>query len=367
MRGWTDGGTGHPVWRRIDPMLEEDLLGYLLNAVEPAQRRRIAARLKADPHLRRKLESLRSQLSAGSHEAQFDPPPGLREQTCNLVEGCHQHRLARGDVRLGGSESLVCCRQWSLRDVIVAAGVFLAAAMLFFPALANSRYRSHIDMCQRNLQQLGQALCEFSEIHAGQFPSVAVSGNRAAAGVYAPILVDDGYLIDTRVLVCPGSPLAENVSGWRVPTLAELDRARDRTLEQLKSTMGGSYGYTLGYVAGDRYQSPRSEGRDFFALMSDAPSLHLAGRRSSNHCGRGQNVLFEDFHVAFVADPDEAFHPPIARNALFVNRYGYAEAGADKNDTVIGGSGTPPLLIPSATKIPVKPAAPTAAPAGRFW
>jgi hypothetical protein len=167
-----------------------------------------------------------------------------------------------------------------------------------------------------------------------------VSGNRAAAGIYGPILVEMQFLADQHSLLCPGSRLAHESHRWRVPRLEEIDRAEGQHLSLLQRLMGGSYGYPLGYLADGRYCPPRNEGRTYFALMADAPSLHLEERRSSNHCGRGQNVLFEDGHVTFVIECTTL--PRI--DALFVNRFGYAEAGADKDDSVIGASYMPPLV-----------------------
>jgi hypothetical protein len=172
------------------------------------------------------------------------------------------------------------------------------------------------------------------------FPRIPVSGNRAAAGIYAPVLLDNQFISDPRLVICPASRLAEQIAGWRVPTLRELDAASPEQAYIWRRTMGGSYGYTLGYRDGNKCVPTRNELRSYFALMSDAPSLHLEGRRSSNHCGRGQNVLFEDGHVAFLVD----LSPGPIRDALFVNRDGFAEAGVDKTDSVIGGSSSPPLI-----------------------
>ena len=62
--------------------------------------------------------------------------------------------------------------------------------------------------------------------------------------------------------------------------------------------MGGSYGYCIGYVDQGVYQPTRNLGRPGFAIMADAPCEDRPGRQSDNHGGRGQNVLFEDGHVA---------------------------------------------------------------------
>jgi hypothetical protein len=318
----------------------EDLLGYLLNAVDGAERRRIEAVLRRDPQLRSKLAALREQLRTSNADGNLEPPEGLVEQTCDLVQGYDQLRRSRPEwfhERFGSSGT----RFWSLGDCLMFAGLVLVSAMLFFPAIANSRFRSDLRICERNLQRLGVAMYNFSDLNHGFFPSIPVSGNRAAAGIYGPILVHGGYIDDHRMLVCPGSSLADKIFEWCVPTLDDVDQARGIDLERLRRRMGGSYGYALGYLVEQRYHPPRNEGRAFYALMSDAPSLHLPGRQSSNHFGRGQNVLYEDGRVEFVVDHVRSR----LRDALFVNRLGFAEAGADADDSVIGGSDMPPIRM----------------------
>ncbi len=317
-------------------MHDEDLLGYLLDALDVEERQQIERALRHDLELRRRLERLREQLPP-REPVPCEPPAGLAEQTCDLVEGCH---VQCRDTGWTSRDPCVGRRGCSLADLAMAVGVFLASAMLFFPVLANSRYRSHLHACQFNLQRLGAALRGFSQLNQGRFPAIPVSGNRAAAGIFGPVLLEQEFLVDSRILVCPGSRLAREPGYWSPPTLEEIDRAEGQSLKRLHRRMGGSYGYTLGYRIGDRYFPPRDEGRSHYALVSDTPSLHLSGRRSNNHCGLGQNVVFEDGHVEFIVDPVEV----APRNALFVNRFGVAEAGADKDDYVIGRSDMPPLL-----------------------
>jgi hypothetical protein len=318
----------------------EDLLGYLLNAVDDPQRRQIEAALRRDPQLRRELAALRKQLESDDADSSFIPPAGLVEQTCDLVQGCQQ-RAAHEAARHRGDQTSGLSRVWSLTDTLMGAALFVVASMLFFPAIANSRFRSDIHGCERNLQRLSVAMYDFSNLNQGLFPSIPVSGNRAAAGIYGPVLYYGGYFEDRRLLVCPSSTLAERIREWYIPSLHELDLATGMHLGRLQRNMGGSYGYAMGYQMQWRYFPPRNEGRAFYALMSDAPSLHLPGRRSSNHFGRGQNVLYEDGHIEFLVDQSRS----MIRNSLFVNRYGYAEAGADKNDSVIGASDMPPIRL----------------------
>jgi hypothetical protein len=206
--------------------------------------------------------------------------------------------------------------------------------------MARSRYLAQVTHCQENLRQLGFALARYSEQHDGFFPVIPISGKRAVAGIYAPILYEAQYLDDPRTILCPGSALARQNADFRIPSLSELDQADGIQLRTLQRVVGGSYGYTLGNIGGQGYVTPRNRMRQYFALLADAPSLHLAGRQSGNHGGRGQNVLFEDLHVEFLQSPrNEALG-----DDLFRNRYGYVEAGLDEGDCVVVPSNVSPLL-----------------------
>jgi hypothetical protein len=335
--------------------MREDLLGYLLNALDDAERERVEDALRRDPELQRRLEELHEQLLWLADD-EAEPPPHLTDKTCDLVAAQQRHAAgepprptplvdpadrARREL-LGGSHSA------SLTDLVIGAGIFLAASFLFFPAIANSRYRSEIVACQYRLQRLGHALTEFSEVRNGLFPPVPTSGKRAVAGVYAPQLVHGEFLTEPCLLICPGSRLARQRDDWRVPTLEELDAAEGGRLARLQRSMGGSYGYTLGYQDADGYRSQRNEHRPHFALMADAPSFHRFAHQSDNHGGRGQNVLFEDMHVQFVRFGDRA----PSGDMIFLNRLGYAEAGLDKEDAVIVPSEIAPLVINRWDRLP---------------
>jgi len=66
-------------------MLDE-LLGYLLRAVDDDEHRRVAQRLEADREARRQLESLRLLLSPlETCRGDLEAPSGLAVRTCLLV------------------------------------------------------------------------------------------------------------------------------------------------------------------------------------------------------------------------------------------------------------------------------------------
>ena len=73
-------------------------------------------------------------------------------------------------------------------DMAMAATVLVAAILLIFPAIANSRFSARRAACQENLRELGTALTQYSQANGGYFPAVPSQGKLATAGIYAPVL-----------------------------------------------------------------------------------------------------------------------------------------------------------------------------------
>ena len=329
---------------------DPQLLGYLLGALEEDEQLVVEEQLRRDPSLREKLVTLRKRLELCEKALEeYDPPPGLARRTCHFIAAYAETHTAPqaastsartlspiGASFAGGRGS------WRWTDMTMVAGICLATLFLVFPALENSRFHSRLTACQDNLRQLGLALFQYSQHHHNYFPEVPQQGTLAAAGIYAPTLIHGGYLDDNRRVVCPNTSLAAD-GRFRVPTLTELESASDRELTELRSTMGGSYGYSLGYVEDGRYHPTRNLARPYFALMADVPDATYPGFQSVNHGGRGQNVLYEDGHVRFLTSP----RPAPDTDDVFVNDSGLVGAGSRRDDSVIAASSAVPLTFVS--------------------
>jgi len=322
------------------------LLGYLLGALEDDERAVLEEQLRTSAKLRQRLAGLRKQIERlRGASCEFEPPPGLARRTCHFIAAFAEAPPAQAPVAARAAPLPTPAQppsgeRWRWSDVSVMAGVMVTAVLLVFPAIESSRFRARVTACQENLQQLGTALVRYSEHHGKYFPQVPQQGNLAAAGIYAPALLNDGLLDSPQRVVCAGSSLAADRS-FQVPSLGQLQAATGRELERLRSLMGGSYGYSLGYVEDGRYVSTRNLSRPTFALMADAPSDTLPGFQSENHGGRGQNVLFEDGHVGFLTSPG----PIEDGDDVFVNDTGLVAAGDHRNDSVVAGSGAAPLVF----------------------
>jgi uncharacterized protein DUF1559 len=381
--------------------MRDHLLGYLLGALEPAEHELVESRLwqsrleqsppgescldddsrplDGDPpvsgcvspagsgvspagsgvspagsSLEHDLACLREKLDLLDDGDPYEPPAGLAARTCTFVAA-----------RAATATSLATCGApasrgplehlagpstgWRLPDMLVGSGIFIAACMLLFPAIANSRFNARRAACQNNLRAIGVALESYSDFHGGFFPLVPEHGRLAAAGIYAPLLRDLGLLDDPAVLICPASALAEECERFVVPTVEELRQAPEARLAGLWRVMGGSYGYTFGYVADGGYHAHRNAGRPFFALMADAPEESTAhslagppmGTGGASHDACGQNVLFEDGHVAFL----NQCRVGSADDHIFMNRHGYVGPGIGPDDAVIGRSSAQPVLF----------------------
>jgi hypothetical protein len=337
--------------------LEQQLLGYLLDALDDLEQERVREQLAGNPALRRRLARLRKSLRLlDEARMRFVPPGGLTGRTCRFVAGSGPAEeaaetdpferisspplptatLAEVDARPAAAGG------WSWKDLAVAAAIVVAATLLLFPAIENSRFNAQVEACSDNLRLLGHALAQYSQRHQNYFPPVPQEGRLASAGAFAPVLASMGYIESPRWLVCPASPLAEE-PGFEIPSLEQVSATYDEpTLERLRTRMGGSYGYCLGFVENGTYHNPRNRNRAWFALMSDAPSNQLPGHQSLNHRGRGQNVLFEDFHVQFFTTPE----PSGMRDHFFVNDIWQVAPGRHRNDSVIAGSGPLPVVAP---------------------
>ncbi len=297
----------------------------------------VEAQLSRDPQLKRDLDLLAlSLLPLAADKGHYEPRAGLAERACAFV-------VSQSATVVPAPASLSVPRHWKLTDLVVAAGIFIAATLLFFPALNQSRFAARLTGCQNNLRQIGMALTEYSTRHGGFFPNVPAEGCLAAAGIYAPRLVEHGFISEPQILICPASVLAELAADYRVPTFDELESAQGPQLTQLQRLMGGSYGYTLGYVSEGRYQSTRNLRRPRFALMADAPS-GAPPFHTLNHGACGQNVLFEDGHVQYLT----TCKAHGCNDNIFLNDQGERAPGVHMHDAVISASDAQLGLPPEA-------------------
>lgn len=341
--------------------MHEDLLGYLLGALEPHEMRRVAELLRDDPEARQQLAEIERSLKPLEEGFRAVPPPpsDLVSRTLDSLPPLPSRPAGderAADERAGelvpmhsGVEAprspAMTWLDWGVGAV--AAVVILG---LLLPSLAEGRFESRKVACQDQLRQFGTSLARYaSRSAADRLPAVNADGREAFAGIYAIRLSEADLLLEPSLRWCPSMDLPNDQQFLparlnEIATLADLHRASVDRLREIQRTVGGHYAYTLGVIEHDQLASPRFEARSSFAVMSDAPMVgsveHADLVNRIGHSGAGINVLYEDGRVRFVpiASLDSMPDHPL------LNHRGHAEAGVNVDDASLAPSFKPPFV-----------------------
>lgn len=360
--------------------MQEELLGYVLGALDATEERNIRQKIESDPSLQEEVNKLQASILPLDH---LDNPsgsrPGLARRTCewvatatknpdtieahyvpdHLAELAHSaqstahfpaaenaaQELAVQATTVVADESdeeaddkvtlspsrfqLLHPHTWSVSDALAGIAIVAVIGGLLFPALSYQRYNSRKLACQDNLRSVGQALLQYSDINGGKFVAIPSSGRLSASGYFAPALKHAGLVEDDSIFNCAGLAVKAPV---HIPSIAQLNVAEGDQLEYLKRNMSGHFGYSMGYGDGKRYQPLSNSGLTNTVLVADMPSVNKPGRRSINHGSWGQNCLFGDGRVEFIKGDS------VGEDAIFVNDYGMVAPGTSPRDSVIAPS-----------------------------
>ena len=315
--------------------MREQLVGYVLDALDDAERRDVEAAIADDRHgesLRRDLERVRAAVAPLACDRGLLPAPaGLASRTLAFVAASAAEPRA-GSLRLSPTPAETRPRARAWLDRALVAATALAACILVLPLVRQAVDDARERRRERNLERLSTALQGYAESH-GIYPTPPGEGPLSRAGLYAPTLVAEERIVaDDGTVLVPGSPLARR-GGFRVPSLAELEAAVGTPrFDDLVRDMGGDYGYTLGHRDSAGVLRPNRNGRRFdHPLVADAPDH--TDERSANDPRGIHHVLFEDGHVARLQA--DALH---RGDHLYRNHDGRVAAGIDPDDAVIGDS-----------------------------
>jgi hypothetical protein len=326
--------------------MEENLIGYLLDALDPQTQREVEAYLRTDEAGRQRLERLRQALAPLAFDNEpISPPPDLRVRTLARVAQYRSGGLPAVPERDAGPTRFVMPGWWRRADVLVAASILLCVGLLMPPALNYMRGQYAKTTCQNNLRVIYSALHDYSLRHKGEFPDVAKAAPppRDVAGMALPMLKDEGLLRAAASCPSNGEP-AEPL------TTAELRAMTPEEFDQHIASLAGSYAYSLGYRdALGRIVGPRLDAdqpNDHLPIMADRPpfgqgsAAGLLFANSVNHGGDGQNVLFSDGHVIY----SRVRTVGVNGDDIFLNQNNKVEAGLNALDTVLGACSTHPSL-----------------------
>ncbi len=366
--------------------MRDELIAYLLDELGPDERRDLERRVQRDATLRQELDLLRTCMGqdgpaatepgseteggccaasgVGANHASDDPlgdDPQSNDPQGNLSARTMERirsgavGLTEGSGALGIVNTPNASCPFTLVDTVVTLGVVMALGMMLLPAMVESREASHRIACQNNLRQLGVACVRYADAHGGYFPHIRPGEN---AGFFVVRLAQNGG-IDAgeleRWLVCPSSPIADQVSSCgetgggrllQIPSPEQLAAVDCRSRTLIVEALPNSYAYRFGYWQGGRYIAIRKQPGRTAPLLADSPDSGN-GFRSINHGGCGQNVLNDDLSVAYWVDswaPDRDDH-------LFLNKRNEQAAGYGWNDVVLGANAATPGVTPAAVSI----------------
>lgn len=335
-------------------MSDEDLIGYLFDLLDPAERAAVAACAEADPAVAARLDRLRADaapLLAAMTAERADPPaprPGLALRAIATAAAhvvVHEPRAPQPvttEAALAAMFREVEPRElefasgtqakrpgepveprpapppsdgpeyrstWFRADLLVAAGIAFLGVGLVLSGVAKARQNSRVVACQNSLRTLHNGLTSYASTDHGRYPQVGTP-QLPTADTFAASLVDLGHLPANYK---PGCPAADNCP---------------------------AYTYTLGFRGpGDRVFGLTADETNLMPIAADLPAASAApeGGPVSPHA-RCMNVLFVGGNVRVTTSPNIGPRG----DDIYRNVYGQVAAGADRTDAVLGGIGSRP-------------------------
>ncbi len=317
--------------------MKDELVGYVLRALDADVHDSVDIELEKDPKLIHDLVVLRDSFEPlAADEGHIDPPAGLASRCCqevrrqNVVQPAAAAAL-KDTLTTGSRRS----SRWSFSDLAIAAGVLIALGIVAVPTVNHSRFSAQLMSCQNNLRQVGQALLAYSSHDpAGTFPAIMANEHSGQPSSYATTLVSQNPDLDHRAFLCPSAVQGDGRQPCQPSELIELEKSSEMTeLDRLLAQQGGNYAYTLGHRDARGVQRTRNLNRPTFAIMADAPCPSHNFVKTSHHGSCGQNVLFEDGHVGY---EENCKLTGCHDDDLFHNRNNEIAPGVDQDDAVVG-------------------------------
>jgi hypothetical protein len=318
--------------------MDENLVGYLLNALDDETHREVARYVEDHPEARTRLDRLRQALAPLEADRDSEEPPrGLAARTLARLEDYHSPDLPRAPVTAAARAPGVRWGGWRWPDALVAAAVLLVAAGLLLSLRSKMVFYAELRACENNQRGFWFACAHYRDLarEPGGFPNVAAEPEPLnVAGIAAPVLIQAGVLNPGQFSVYCPSKGHNRPCPW---SLEQLQRMSTDEFNRCAPDLLCCYAYSLGYLdEKGRTQGPCVDD-PFLPILADRPPRDGSGN-SPNHGGFGQNVLLVNGQVRYFTtrcagrDGDD----------IYSNRRNEVRAGLDRWDTVLGSSADRP-------------------------
>lgn len=318
--------------------MEENLVGYLLKSLDADAHQQVESALRARPELQARLELLERALAPLAADADTpEPRPGLVLSTLARVaeQRCLKLPTAPPPPRNQAGQA---GRHWLRRpDALVAALLLIVLGGIGSSYLLRlwRDYQGRSE-CANNLRLVWGGLQQFCDNHDGNYPKVEEKGARSVAGIYVPILNDNGVLSRDVSLTCPAQGRSE--AKYRsVRELEELYEKHPTEFRQEARNLSRGYAYTLGYRDAGGHHGLRRDSGDTLPIVADRLES-LTQSNSSNHGGEGENVLYLGGDVRWCTLRTVG----VDNDDIFINWDNKVLAGKALKDTVLGISDASP-------------------------
>jgi hypothetical protein len=321
-------------------MDEQQLLGFVLGALEPDEERAVEAYLAEHPESQAVVARLRRAVAPLGLDA--DDNAELPADLALRTIGCVAEHIvtSEGTVAQAGDSSVSDYLQavgakrppaplppvyphqaaldgpptYRFRNIVAMFSLTTAAVLIGLAAVMSFRQMEEMKACQNNMRLMSQAINAYCDLNDGKCPRVPPNTN-------------------VREAWRDVHPFLPREFTWTCAATGNTDVAFTPDEKPVPSPALIEYAYCLGYhdEFGRLQGVTRDADNDHYPILADAPLRRSGATVPVNH-RKGQNVLYLGGHVRFCTDP----YVGPNRDDIFYNTVHEVQAGTHRWDSVLG-------------------------------